>query len=54
MAERFSQSVVGEASRFNIYLVRYEVDIDWNTPKPFDVIRRRLRLEMVEKGDHHV
>lgn len=51
IARSFSKSVFREASKQNIRLVRYKLNLDLNSPKSFGEICQALTLEPIEKGD---
>ncbi|GBC97813.1 Endonuclease NucS [bacterium HR17] len=45
IANSFSKSVIREAPKRNIRLVRYELRLDWRSPKKFSEILAGLRME---------
>lgn len=51
IAQSFAKSVTHEASKQNIHLVRYELNLDWQLPKSFDEICQALVLKPLGKGD---
>lgn len=48
IASSFSKSVIRQALKLNIRLVRYKLDRDWQSPKSFAEICENLQLEVIQ------
>ena len=51
IAETFPRTLVWEAEKHNVRLVRYELPLNWQSPKSFSEILNALRLCLQTKGD---
>lgn len=49
IANSFSKSVIREAPKQNINLVRYELNLDWQSPRKFPEILSSLRMDALQR-----